>query len=69
MNQCELDCRSGSHYFCSLFKKINGMNVKKDVVYYEAPAMECIEMACEGVLCGSSLKPGESEDGILGDDL
>lgn len=37
------------------------MNVKKDVVYYEAPAMECIEMACEGVLCGSSLKPGESE--------
>ena len=45
------------------------MNVRRDVVYYEAPVMECIEMACEGVLCGSSLKPGESEDGILGDDL
>ena len=59
----------GFTLFLFVVLKINGMNVKKDVVYYEAPAMECVEMACEGVLCGSSLKPGESEDGILGDDL
>ena len=45
------------------------MNVNNDAVSYETPALECIEVACEGVLCGSPLKPGESEDGILGDDL
>lgn len=36
---------------------------------YVAPAMVCIEICQEGLLCSSPLKPGENEDGILGDDL
>lgn len=36
---------------------------------YAAPEIEVVNIHVEGVLCGSPLKPGESEDGELGDDL
>lgn len=37
--------------------------------HYSAPEIAVMKVHTEGVLCGSPLKPGESEDGILGDDL
>lgn len=36
---------------------------------YVAPALVVLEICQEGLLCTSPLKPGENEDGILGDDL
>ena len=35
MNQCELDLRSGSHYFCVLFELIlNTINNMKKILFY-----------------------------------
>lgn len=35
---------------------------------YSAPKSEILEMETESVLCSSALNPGESENGIPGDD-
>lgn len=35
---------------------------------YAAPEIETLEVLSEGIMC-QSLKPGENEDGILGDEL
>lgn len=35
---------------------------------YQTPQVECISLHSVSVLC-QSLEPGESEDGILGDEL
>ncbi len=45
--------------------KIDCTNVEQ----YNAPELNVFNIETEGVLCGSGLKPGESEDGELGDDL
>ena len=58
MNQCELDFRSGSLYFCVLFKpEFNYLRImnKKEItdMRYEAPSISLIELYSEGVLCSS----------------
>lgn len=45
--------------------KIDCTNVEQ----YNAPELTVFNIETEGVLCGSGLNPGESEDGELGDDL
>lgn len=45
--------------------KVDYTNVEQ----YNAPEVTVFDIETEGVLCGSGLKPGESEDGELGDDL
>lgn len=36
---------------------------------YTSPSVIIYDVICEGVLCGSQLKPGEGEDMEEGDDL
>lgn len=36
---------------------------------YAAPEIETLEVLSEGIIMCQSLKPGENEDGILGDEL
>jgi len=49
-------------------RAVTVFKVMKKTVFYESPIMGIIEIEVESVLC-QSLKPGESEDGILGDEL
>lgn len=44
------------------------LQIMESTAFYESPILRFVEVEVEGVLC-QSLKPGESEDGILGDEL
>lgn len=58
MNQCELDCRSGSLYFCTLGDYTKNRNMERE---YVVPQIEVLQFQSEGLLCASNEMLGEND--------